>query len=160
MRRGVSSKVKNSRPQKVKLVSSDFLKRNGNKVEMVPDGPPLSSSSLHHFSHDTATSLTPLDPTVTPRQSTSHCQINRGTTPCPPPTMTVDYSLYYVTGRLLTPPGHDFYDNLAQACQGGVTLVQLREKHISTREMLEIATRCKLICDRVSTIYCPLHGIR
>lgn len=65
--------------------------------------------------------------------------------------MTVDYSLYYVTGRLLTPPGHDFYHNLAQACQGGVTLVQLREKHISTREMLEIATRCKVICDQVSS---------
>lgn len=65
----------------------------------------------------------------------------------PPP---ADYSLYYVTGRPFLPAGMDFFDNLEQACQGGCTIVQLREKDITTKEFLSIATRSKEICDRVS----------
>ncbi|KAI5475573.1 thiamine-phosphate diphosphorylase / hydroxyethylthiazole kinase [Pseudohyphozyma bogoriensis] len=63
----------------------------------------------------------------------------------PPP---VDYSLYYVTGRTLLPPGKDFFESLSEACEGGVTIVQLREKNISTKEFLELAIRGKEICDK------------
>lgn len=65
---------------------------------------------------------------------------------------SVDYSLYYVTGRLQLKPGQDFYENLEAACAGGVTIVQLREKNISTREFVELATRSKAITDKVSSI--------
>ena len=64
----------------------------------------------------------------------------------PPP---ADYALYYVTGRALLPPGKDYYKSLEEACQGGVTLVQVREKSISTRAFLEIATNSKAVCDKV-----------
>jgi len=59
-----------------------------------------------------------------------------------------DYSLYYVTGRELTPPSVDFFDSLEEACRGGVTIVQLREKEASTREFLEIAKKAKAVVDK------------
>lgn len=61
----------------------------------------------------------------------------------------MDYSLYFVTGRLQLPAGKDYYESLEEACQGGVTIVQIREKNISTREFLEIARRSKEITDKV-----------
>ncbi|KAL8283419.1 hypothetical protein RQP46_005829 [Phenoliferia psychrophenolica] len=42
----------------------------------------------------------------------------------------------------------DFFESLEEACKGGVTIVQLREKNITTRELLEIGTKAKLICDK------------
>lgn len=62
---------------------------------------------------------------------------------------TVDYSLYHVTGRLLLPAGKDYYESLDEACAGGVTIVQIREKNISTRFFLEIAAKSKVITDKV-----------
>ncbi|KAL0574696.1 thiamine biosynthetic bifunctional enzyme [Marasmius crinis-equi] len=62
--------------------------------------------------------------------------------------MAVDYSLYLVTGRELLPPGKDFYETLDQALQGGVTVVQIREKTTDTGEFLEICQKSKSICDR------------
>lgn len=62
---------------------------------------------------------------------------------------TPDYSLYLVTGRELLPPGKDFYESLEESIQGGVTLVQLREKDIDTGEFLNIARRTLTICDKV-----------
>lgn len=78
-----------------------------------------------------------------PRSSPS----SNSPTMAPPP---ADYALYYVTGRALLPPGKDYYESLEEACQGGVTLVQVREKSISTRAFLEIATKSKAVCDKVS----------
>jgi thiamine-phosphate diphosphorylase/hydroxyethylthiazole kinase len=63
---------------------------------------------------------------------------------------TVDYSLYYVTGRFALPEGMDYYESLERACQGGVGIVQIREKNLSTREFLEIGRRSKIITDKVS----------
>ncbi|KAJ3780735.1 thiamine biosynthetic bifunctional enzyme Thi4 [Lentinula aff. detonsa] len=60
----------------------------------------------------------------------------------------IDYSLYLVTGRELLPPGQDYFDSLEQALQGGVTVVQIREKNADTGEFLDIALRSKVICDR------------
>ncbi|KZT71053.1 HK-domain-containing protein [Daedalea quercina L-15889] len=59
---------------------------------------------------------------------------------------TVDYSLYLVTGRALLPAGKDYYESLEESLQGGVTLVQIREKTAETGEFLEIACRSKEIC--------------
>ncbi|KAH8083795.1 Hydroxyethylthiazole kinase [Cristinia sonorae] len=53
----------------------------------------------------------------------------------------VDYSLYLVTGRDLLPPG-----KAIQSIQGGVTLVQVREKTADTGEFLEIARQSKVVC--------------
>ncbi|KNZ76685.1 putative thiamine biosynthetic bifunctional enzyme [Termitomyces sp. J132] len=60
----------------------------------------------------------------------------------------IDYSIYLVTGRELLPPGKDYYESLEESLQGGVTLVQIREKNIDTGEFIEIATKSKEICDR------------
>ncbi len=56
----------------------------------------------------------------------------------------VDYSLYLVTDRNAL-GGRDLAQSVEQAIQGGVTLVQLREKSVSTREFLELAIRVKEI---------------
>ncbi|KAF8658338.1 hypothetical protein AX16_002104 [Volvariella volvacea WC 439] len=60
----------------------------------------------------------------------------------------VDYSLYFVTGRELLPPGKDYYESLEESLLGGVTVVQIREKHAETQEFVEIARRSKEICDK------------
>ncbi|KAL5631955.1 hypothetical protein ACGC1H_000098 [Rhizoctonia solani] len=62
--------------------------------------------------------------------------------------MKIDYSLYLVTARELLPPGKDYYESLEESIQGGVTVVQVREKKADTREFLEIARRTKQICDK------------
>lgn len=59
----------------------------------------------------------------------------------------VDYSLYLVTDRK-TLKGRDLVQCVEQAIQGGVTLVQLREKSVSTREFLDLAYRIKEITTR------------
>lgn len=58
--------------------------------------------------------------------------------PRPPhPSNRVDCRLYLVTDRPLC-LGRDLLDVVARAVAGGVTLVQLREKHAATREFLEL----------------------
>ncbi|KIR62454.1 hydroxyethylthiazole kinase [Cryptococcus bacillisporus CA1873] len=64
------------------------------------------------------------------------------------PKPTLDYSLYLVTGRELLPPGKDYYESLEESLQGGVTLVQVREKYVDTGEFIEVARRTKAICDK------------
>ncbi|WVR00279.1 hydroxyethylthiazole kinase [Kwoniella sp. CBS 9459] len=60
----------------------------------------------------------------------------------------LDYSVYLVTGREFLPPGKDYYESLEESLQGGVTLVQVREKNADTGEFIEIARRTKAICDK------------
>jgi hypothetical protein len=73
----------------------------------------------------------------------------------------VDYSLYLVTGRELLPPGVDYYESLeASIRDGGVTIVQLREKTIETSRFLDVAKRSLTICDRVSSkSLLPLYSV-
>ena len=59
----------------------------------------------------------------------------------------VDYSLYLVTDRKLLGE-RDLVQSIELAIQGGVTLVQLREKSLCTREFLELAIRVKEITTR------------
>ena len=62
----------------------------------------------------------------------------------------IDYSVYLVTARDLLPPGkvkrrtkpkpsliqrQDYLESLEESLQGGVTVVQLREKTIDTGEV-------------------------
>ena len=60
---------------------------------------------------------------------------------------TVNYSLYLVTDRELLGE-RDLVDCIERAIQGGVTLVQLREKSVSTLKFLELAIRVKEITSR------------
>ncbi|KAF8070002.1 thiamine biosynthetic bifunctional enzyme Thi4 [Lyophyllum atratum] len=60
----------------------------------------------------------------------------------------IDYSIYLVTGRDLLPPGKDYYESLEESIQGGVTVVQVREKYADTAEFLQVAAKSKEICDR------------
>ncbi|GFZ48720.1 hypothetical protein JCM24511_06469 [Saitozyma sp. JCM 24511] len=60
----------------------------------------------------------------------------------------IDYSLYLVTGREFLPPGKDYYESLEESLQGGVTVVQVREKNIDTGKFIEIARRTKEITDK------------
>ncbi len=59
----------------------------------------------------------------------------------------IDYSLYLVTDRRLV-GGKDFYRSLEEALAGGVTLLQLREKEVSSAEFYQIALKVKEICGR------------
>ena len=81
----------------------------------------------------------------------------------------IDYSLYLVTDRGLC-LGRNLLDVVAAAVQGGVTLVQLREKNCETREFVELARALKkilaptgtplLINDRVDVaLACDAEGV-
>ena len=59
----------------------------------------------------------------------------------------VDYRLCLVTDRLIL-KGRDLCESVEAACQGGVTMVQLREKDASSREFYEIAIRVKAITEK------------
>ncbi|KAL1917393.1 uncharacterized protein VTP21DRAFT_5049 [Calcarisporiella thermophila] len=58
----------------------------------------------------------------------------------------IDYSLYLVTDSGLLPPGRDLPTTVAQAIEGGVTLVQLREKNLDTAHFVDIAKRVQQEC--------------
>ncbi|KAL4078514.1 Hydroxyethylthiazole kinase family-domain-containing protein [Scleroderma yunnanense] len=62
--------------------------------------------------------------------------------------MTIDYSLYLVTGRDLLPEGMTYHESLEESLRGGVTVVQIREKETDTLEFLEIARESKTLCDK------------
>lgn len=59
----------------------------------------------------------------------------------------IDYSLYLVTDRKILGT-RDLAASVEKAIQGGVTLVQLREKSVSSKEFLELAQRVKEITSR------------
>ena len=54
--------------------------------------------------------------------------------------MSFDLSLYLVTDRILS-KGRSIEWIVEEAVKGGVTMVQLREKHCPTREFIELAVR-------------------
>ncbi len=57
----------------------------------------------------------------------------------------VDYGLYLVTDRGLM-SGRKIEDSVLSAIDGGVTIVQLREKNSSSREFFETALKIREIC--------------
>ena len=59
---------------------------------------------------------------------------------------TIDYTLYLVTDRDLMSTD-TLEDAVEAACKGGVTLVQLREKHASREEFTKLARSIKQVCD-------------
>lgn len=59
----------------------------------------------------------------------------------------IDYTLYLVTDRDLMST-ETLEQAVEDACKGGVTLVQLREKHASRLEFVDLAYRVKRICDK------------
>lgn len=58
----------------------------------------------------------------------------------------VDYTLYLVTDQDLMST-ETLEEAVEAACKGGVTLVQIREKHASQDEFLNVARRCKAVTD-------------
>ena len=80
----------------------------------------------------------------------------------------MDYGVYLVTDRALC-RGRALADVVEATVAGGVTVVQLREKHVDTREFVELARALKallaprgvplLINDRVDVaLACPADG--
>lgn len=59
----------------------------------------------------------------------------------------VDYNLYLVTDRDIL-KGRELTEVIEKAIQGGATLVQLREKCVSSLEFYEIALKVKKITDK------------
>ena len=59
----------------------------------------------------------------------------------------MDFTLYLVTDRRWLGE-RTLWDSVEEAILGGVTLVQLREKEISSKEYLELAQRVKEVTDR------------
>lgn len=60
---------------------------------------------------------------------------------------SVDYSLYLVTDRKIL-KGRDLYKAVEDAISGGATLVQLREKDVSSLDFYNIALGLKKVTDR------------
>lgn len=60
----------------------------------------------------------------------------------------LNLSLYLVTDRTNVKDEEDFLTKIEDSLKGGVTLVQLREKNISTREYIDLAKKVKIICDK------------
>ena len=58
----------------------------------------------------------------------------------------VDYTLYLVTDQDLMST-RTLEEAVEAACKGGVTLVQIREKHASDSDFLDVARRCKAVTD-------------
>jgi len=61
----------------------------------------------------------------------------------------IDYSLYLVTDRDVL-NGRDLVSSVEEAILGGVTLIQLREKNISSLEFYNIALKIKYLTDKYS----------
>lgn len=59
----------------------------------------------------------------------------------------LDFTLYLVTDRRWLGE-RTLWDEVEEAILGGVTLVQLREKEISSKEYLELAQKVKTVTDR------------
>ena len=60
---------------------------------------------------------------------------------------SVDYSLYLVTDRDCL-DGKELVATVEQALRGGATVVQVREKHLSTLEFFQVTSRIKSITDK------------
>lgn len=57
-----------------------------------------------------------------------------------------EFNLYLITGGdALTAPDAVFFDNIKGALDAGVRAVQLREKHLSGRDLLAVAERLRLL---------------
>ena len=62
----------------------------------------------------------------------------------------IDLSIYLVAS-LGKNSIEGFLDIVANAIKGGVSIVQLREKSLTSREFFELAKRTKALCDELST---------
>lgn len=58
---------------------------------------------------------------------------------------SVDYSLYLVTDSNLVPEGTTLLNQIERALEGGVTIVQLREKNLDTGPFIELARQVQQI---------------
>ena len=63
-----------------------------------------------------------------------------------------DCKIYLVTDEKSC-DGKDFYDCVEKAIEGGVKIVQLREKNISTKEFYEKALKVKEICKKYGVLF-------
>jgi thiamine-phosphate pyrophosphorylase len=61
--------------------------------------------------------------------------------------MSIDYSLYLVTDRSFL-NNKSIKDAVEEAIKGGVTMVQVREKDVSSREFYKVALEVKQITDK------------
>lgn len=66
--------------------------------------------------------------------------------------MGVDYSLYLITDRVLV-GNKDFFTSVRKALEGGVSLLQIREKNASSKEFYELGLQLKKL---VSEFNIPL----
>jgi thiamine-phosphate pyrophosphorylase len=66
--------------------------------------------------------------------------------------MPIDFRLYLITDRRLFKDNSSLYGAIEQALAGGVKAVQLREKDLATRELLDMAYRLRELTGR--------HGAR
>jgi len=61
--------------------------------------------------------------------------------------MAIDYSLYLITDRSFL-NGRSIASCVSEAIEGGVTLIQVREKNISTREFFKVAKEVKEVTNK------------
>lgn len=63
-----------------------------------------------------------------------------------------DSKIYLITDEKSC-NGKDFYKSIEEAIKGGVNIVQLREKNLSTRDLLERAFKLKEICKEHKALF-------
>jgi len=61
----------------------------------------------------------------------------------------VDYSVYLVTDRVLNHPSRTLTGSIEDAILGGVKIVQLREKKLSTDEFIVVAKEVHALTKKV-----------
>lgn len=64
--------------------------------------------------------------------------------------LNIDYSLMYVTDDRIV-NDTDFFYVLEKSLEGGVSIIQLREKSLNTKQFYERAIKTKSLCDQYKT---------
>lgn len=64
--------------------------------------------------------------------------------------LNIDYSLMYVTDDRIV-NDTDFFYVLEKSLEGGVSIIQLREKSLNTKQFYEKAIKTKSLCDQYKT---------
>lgn len=62
--------------------------------------------------------------------------------------LQIDFKFYLITDRKLFTDNHSLLNGIEEALKGGVKAVQLREKDLDTRELLDMAYKLRELTDR------------
>jgi thiamine monophosphate synthase len=76
----------------------------------------------------------------------------------PPKRPLLDLSLYLVTDSGLLPPNTTLRDHVSKAIKGGATIVQLREKKLGTRDLVNLGRELHKVTKALNVRYLLMTG--